>query len=139
MRALLLVVATGCWTGSSTTTTTTPSGPTTKPDSAVGLECAQVVAHAMEVSKDELSKTAKPDQMDRIRNAAVDSCLSTRWSQELLGCFYAAKVSDDLGGCQTKMTKVQNDDMQKRMIEAIQIDLPQNPCGGNPCGNPCGP
>lgn len=136
MRALLLVVATGCWTGSSTAQTTTPSDPTAKPEPAPGLECAQVVAHAMEVSKDELAKTAKPEQIDGIRNAAIDSCLSTRWSQDLMGCFLAAKSSDDLGGCQTKMTKVQNDDMQKRMIEAIQADLPQNPCGGNPCGGP---
>jgi hypothetical protein len=133
MRALLLVVATGCWTGSSTTQPTTPTQPA-RPEPAAGLECAQVVAHAMEVSKDELDKATKPDQIERIRIAAIDSCLSTRWSQELLGCFNAAQRSDDLGSCQTKMTKIQNDDLQKRMIEAIQVDLPQNPCGGNPCG-----
>jgi hypothetical protein len=133
MRALLLVVATGCWTGSSTSQPTTPTDPA-KPEPAAGLECAQVVAHAMAVSKDELANTAKPDQIERIRIAAIDSCLAMRWSQDLLGCFNGAKSSDELGACQTRMTKVQNDDMQKRMIEAIQVDLPQNPCGGNPCG-----
>jgi len=133
MRALLLVLA-GCWTGSSATPTT-PEQPTpTRPEPAGGLECAGVVAHAMEISKEELAKTAKPDQIERVRIAAIDTCLELRWSQELLGCFNGARTSDDLGTCQSKMTKAQNDDMQKRLVEAIQ-DSP----AANPCGNPCSP
>ena len=131
MRVLLLVVLAGCWTGLVTPATMMlpPSEPTAKPE-LVQLACAQVVGHALDVSKDELTRTAKPEQIERIRVAVIESCVAQRWSQELLGCFQAATSSDELGGCQPKMTRTQSDDMQKRMIEAIQADLPQNPCGG---------
>ena len=124
MRCLLfLVVLGGCWTGSAETTT--PTQPTAKPEAAPGLVCAQVVAHALEVSRDELTRTAKPDQIERIRIAAIDTCLATRWSQDLLACFNGAGNGDDLGRCQSRMTREQNDDMQKRLTEALQDD---NPC-----------
>ena len=120
MRSLLLLVALGgCWTGS--TEATTPTQPTAKPEPAPpGLECAQVVAHALEVSRDELARTAKPEQIERIRIGAIDTCLATRWSQELLACFNEAGTGDDLGRCQSQMTKEQNDDMQKRLTDALQ-------------------
>ena len=102
MRSLLLLVALGgCWTGS--TEATTPTQPTAKPEPAPpGLECAQVVAHALEVSRDELARTAKPEQIERIRIGAIDTCLATRWSQELLACFNEAGTGDDLGRCQSR-------------------------------------
>ncbi|MEJ7602168.1 MAG: hypothetical protein WKG01_30000 [Kofleriaceae bacterium] len=133
MRSLLLIfVLAGCWTGSTETTTPTPIT-ADKHAPAPGLVCAEVVAHALEVSREELARSTKPDQIERIRVSAIDTCLATRWSQELLACFNDAKSSDGLGRCQSQMTREQNDDMQKRLVEALQDGT------ANPCGNPCAP
>lgn len=118
MRLAALVFLAGCWTGSSTEPV-----PPKQPDQPMQpqLDCGTVVAHAMDISREELDRTIKPAQIEDVRQAAISSCRETSWSQELLACFAKTKTSQDLEKCEsTVMTKDQSTDLNVRVNEAVQ-------------------
>ncbi|MBS1120164.1 MAG: hypothetical protein H6Q90_2392 [Deltaproteobacteria bacterium] len=127
---LVLVVVAGCWR--STPPPQPPqAGPepvSTAPAKAFRVHtatgCAAAIDRAIELSHDELERIASiKDSLQVIRDAAVDSCEAQRWSSESLTCFAHAVDSSELGSCQSQLTSEQNEDLSRRMVEAMSAGL----------------
>jgi hypothetical protein len=125
MRIALLVLVASCW---GTSQPAPAPAPTPEPVAASKITfraprrtgCMRTLDAALDKLRTELTGTGMTDAIiDELRDAALESCESMRWSSELLACYDAANTATDLGGCQTMMSPEQTEDLTRRMMEIV--------------------
>lgn len=86
-----------------------------------GGDCAGAIDHSMELSKDSMSKMPGMDDkmMGKLKDIAVSHCQEDKWPDEVLKCMSDAKAEADDQACFTKLTKDQQDKMNKAMMETV--------------------
>jgi hypothetical protein len=131
MRAWLALAVTvaGCWTA----TAAPPEPPVARPEPSAPARggraraitaCATAIDRAVELSHDDLERIAAiKDNLQAIRDAAVESCQAQGWSSESLACFGRAADSAELQGCQSQLTPEQNEDLTRRMVDAMSAGM----------------
>jgi hypothetical protein len=122
MRFALVLVA-ACWSSTPPPQQPAPAPvpvATTTPPPARASRCATVIAHTMDLSRDQLEKLdGVRDHLDAIREAAIASCEEMHWSDEALRCYGDAPTEADVAGCGTTLTLEQNKDLGRRMMQAM--------------------
>jgi hypothetical protein len=86
-----------------------------------GGDCAGAIDHSMELSKDSMSKMPGMDDkmISKLKDIAVQHCQEDKWPDEVMKCMSDAKAEADDQACYTKLTKEQQDKMNKAMMETV--------------------
>ena len=89
-----------------------------KKKAAGGSDCSQAVNHSMELSKGEMQKMGTDDKMmAKMVELGIQHCKDDKWSNDALKCMVDAKTMADSQGCYGKLSKDQQDKMNKSVME----------------------
>jgi hypothetical protein len=99
-----------------------------KKKSAGGDDCAKAVGNSMALSKAEMEKAPGMDAtlMQKMADLGVQHCKDDKWSAEATKCMIDAKTMADAQGCYGKLSKDQQDKMNK-----AAMDMAMGPHGGS--------
>ena len=123
VRIALLVLVAACWG-----TSQPAPAPAPEPVTAGTITfraprrsgCMRTLDATLDKLRTELTGTGMTEAIiEEMRDAALESCESMRWSSELLACYDAAITATDLGACQPMMSPEQTEDLTKRMMEIV--------------------
>jgi hypothetical protein len=97
-----------------------------------GGDCAGAIDHSMEMSKAQMSKMPGMDDkmMGKLKDLAVQHCQEDKWSDEVTKCMSDAKAEADSQGCFSKLTKEQQEKMNKAMMEVVMKSAGGGHMGG---------
>lgn len=85
---------------------------------AGGPSCAQAVSHSMDLSKAEMEKMGTDTaMMAKLVDLGVKRCTEDKWSPEAIKCMNDAATMTDAQGCYGKLSKEQQDAMNKAAME----------------------
>lgn len=83
-----------------------------------GADCAKAVNHSMELSKAEMQKMGTDAaMMQKMVDLGIQRCKDDKWSADATKCMIDAKTMTDAQGCYGKLTKEQQDKMNKAAME----------------------
>src|SRR6476660_873303 len=80
-----------------------------------GGDCAKAIDKSMEVAK--LPDDAKTQA--KMRELAVQHCKDDKWSDDVLTCMTSAKSEAEAQGCYGKLSKDQQDKMNKAVMDMM--------------------
>ena len=108
-----------------------------KSDSAAGgPTCAQAVSHSMDLSKAEMEKMGTDTaMMAKLVDVGVKRCTEDKWSPEAIKCMADAKTMTDAQGCYGKLSKEQQDAMNKAAMEMAMPSHEQATGSGSAAGS----
>jgi hypothetical protein len=126
VRALLIIVLTGCWTASQPAApepqlSPEPPAPssTFRPRRVVDA-CDRTIADLADKLRPQLGNSGLSEEtIAELSDAARESCRETEWSAELLACYDHIADASEISKCQDLMTQEQNDDLSRRMMDVI--------------------
>jgi hypothetical protein len=128
---LLLLV--GCWGSTSVPPPQDPIvQPVQNPPTTVrshrrieASRCVRAIDNALEKFRPELDKIPGMSAREPLlRDAALLSCESTAWTDEVTTCFETAVDVPALNGCRTKLTGTQIGDLNQRMSDVMSAPVP---------------
>jgi hypothetical protein len=131
MRLVLLMLV-GCW---GSTPAPAPQDPHTPPQDPVATvrthrkiepsKCVRAVDNAVDKFRPELDKIPGMGAREQqLRDAALLSCETTAWSDEVTTCFQTADDLGALSGCRLKLTSDQTRDLNDRMTAVMSSPMP---------------
>jgi hypothetical protein len=127
VRALLLLL-TACWGTSQPAVTPTQPTPSPEPVASSSAFRARPVANACNRSVERIAERFRQDiatsgipenTIDEMLDAAIESCKTTDWSADLLGCLDGVTDQTELTKCQPFLTTEQSEDLTRRMMEVV--------------------
>jgi hypothetical protein len=82
-----------------------------------GGDCAQAIAHSMEVAKGSMPNDDK--LQTKMRDLGIQHCKDDKWSDETIRCMIDAKTEGDAQGCYGKLSPDQQSKMNKAAMELV--------------------
>jgi hypothetical protein len=83
-----------------------------------GADCAKAIDHSMELSKAEMAKMGNDDKMmQKMKDLGLQHCKDDKWSADVIKCMVEAKAMADAQACYGKLTREQQDKMNKAAME----------------------
>jgi len=87
--------------------------------------CERAIDHVVVIMQPEIDRN--PMMKDRgplLRDAAVQGCIETAWSDESLDCYDQSIDVSSLRPCFHKLTDVQRDDFNQRITDILKQPIP---------------
>jgi hypothetical protein len=87
--------------------------------------CERAIDHVVVIMQPEIDRN--PTMKDRgpmLRDAAVEGCLATAWSEEALDCYDQTLDLTSLRPCFQKLTDAQRDDFNQRITDTLSQPVP---------------
>ena len=87
--------------------------------------CARAIDHVVEVIQPELDRNPMlRDRAQLLRDAAVDSCTTTTWSEDVLTCYDEAIDMAAMQPCMAMLSDDQRADLNQRMNDMMKQPVP---------------
>lgn len=128
MRACWIVVVAGCWSSPP------PTRPVAQPEPPpVSIRskprgpshCERAIDHVVVVMQPELDRNQMlKDRQQQLRDAAVEGCVTTGWSEDALTCYDETADVSALRPCFDKLTDDQRTDFNQRVTDAMKQPVP---------------
>jgi hypothetical protein len=82
-----------------------------------GADCDKAIANGMELGKAVMSGDAQV--LAKLKDVGLQHCRDDKWSDDALTCMVEAKTQPEAQGCYGKLTKDQQDKMNKGAMEVM--------------------
>jgi hypothetical protein len=83
-----------------------------------GGDCTAAINHSMELSKADMAKMGADDaMMQKMKDLGIQHCKDDKWSGDVLKCMTDAKTMTDSQACYGKLSRDQQDKMNKAAME----------------------
>ena len=91
-----------------------------------GGDCTAAIEHSMELSKADMAKMGMDDKaLAKAKEIGIQHCKDEKWPDEVVACMKDAKTEGDAQNCYTKLSKEQQDSMQKAVMEMMMAAKPK--------------
>jgi hypothetical protein len=100
-------------------------------------DCEKAIDHSMELSKADMAKMPGMDDktMTKMRDLGLQHCKDDKWSDEVVKCMIDAKTETEGQGCYNKLSKDQQDKMNKAVMEMAPPPAAPTPAAGSDMGS----
>lgn len=87
--------------------------------------CERAIDHVVAVMQPELDRNQMlKDRQQLLRDTAVEGCVTTGWSEEVLSCYDDAPDIPSLGPCRDQLTDAQRADLSQRLSDTMKQPVP---------------
>src|SRR5438067_2406723 len=96
-----------------------------------GGDCAKAIAHSSELAKADMQKSPGMDDkmLQKLRDVGVQHCTDDHWSDDAVKCMIDAKTETEAQACYGKLSKDQQDTMNRAAMDAMKSAAPAAPAG----------
>lgn len=104
-------------------------------------DCDAAINHSMDLAKDDMKKMGTDDKMvAKLVDIGKQRCKEDKWGNDALKCMVDAKDEKAAQGCYDKLTKDQQEKMNKAAMEAAMANAPKGDMAGSaaPAGDMAG-
>ncbi|MFT3700007.1 MAG: hypothetical protein QM831_43080 [Kofleriaceae bacterium] len=94
-------------------------------------DCDAAITHSMDLAKADMKKQGTDDKlMAKLADIGKQHCKDDKWSNDVIKCIMDAKTEGDGQACYGKLTKDQQDKMNKAAMDAVSASMGSANMGG---------